>query len=245
MRIIADLKYACREGAFWDLLLPEGDTFDLLIWFHGGGLESGNRKDPPFAEDLTRHGIAVASVEYRMYPQAKFPDFIVDCADAVKYILDHIREYGEVNRILVSGQSAGAYITLMLALDEHYLADSGADRSRITAYISDSAQITTHYRVLGERGMDPRLERIDEAAPIYHLNAATSVRNLLLIAYKEDLPCRPEQNRLFFQSIRRFCPDQHIVLTELEGGHCNGSSNRNARGTFDFNDTLLSFLAGI
>lgn len=245
MRLIADLPYAARENACFDLYLPDDDTFDLVIYFHGGGLEKGTRKSIHFAQDLTEQGVAVASVEYRMYPAAKFPEYLIDGAEAVKYITDHISEYGTVRRTLISGGSAGAYITLMLAFDEHYLADAGMDRSRIAAYVSDSAQITSHFRVLKERGVDSRLERIDDAAPIYHLSETSSFGHLLLIAYTQDMPCRPEQNQLFFKSIQRLCPDQHTELVMLEGKHVNGSVHRNEKGTFDYNDTLLAFLKNL
>ena len=242
MKLIENLPYAARENACFDLFLPESETFDLLIWFHGGGLENGTRKSIHFAQDLTEHGLAVASVEYRMYPDAKFPDYLEDSAEAVKYIADHVSAYGTVRKLLISGQSAGAYITLMLAFDEHYLADAGMDRSRIAAYISDSAQITSHFRVLKERGVDSRLERIDDAAPIFHLSDRSSFGHLLLIAYTQDMPCRLEQNQLFLKSIQRLCPDQHTELVVLEGKHVNGSVHRNEKGSFDYNDVLLAFL---
>lgn len=245
MKMIADVKYGQHDMAYVDFLLPENDSFDLLIWFHGGGLEKGSRKNPRFAEDLVNGGMAVASVEYRMYPDAQFPDFLVDCADAVKYIMDHISEYGNANRIFVAGGSAGAYITLMLAFDKQYLANAGVNRDGIAAFISDSAQITTHFNVLRERGVDTRLERIDPAAAIYHLSPESDFRHLLLICYENDMPCRPEQNRLFFKSIQRLCPDQHTEFVQLPGGHCRGSVKRNEKGTFDFNDVLLDFITRV
>ena len=42
MKVINDIKYANRDNAYFDLYLPESDSFDLLIWFHGGGLEEGS-----------------------------------------------------------------------------------------------------------------------------------------------------------------------------------------------------------
>ena len=133
-------------------------------------------------------------------------------------------------------------MTLMLAFDEHYLEDAGVERTAIAGFVSDSSQITTHFGILKERGMDYRLERIDEAAPIYFLNENTKVPNLLLIAYEEDMPCRPEQNQLFYKSICRIFPDNKVQFKMLPGGHCNGSGARNEKGTFDFNDALLEFL---
>jgi len=242
MRKFEDISYGPGKMDFYDVHLPQEDSFDLLIWFHGGALEAGSRKDCCFAGDLNQKGLAVVSVEYRLYPEAKFPEFIEDGARAVKHILSHMDSWGRVRRVFVSGQSAGAYITLMLCLDRHYLDAVEADRERITGFVSDSAQITTHYHVLRERGMDMRLERIDEAAPIYHLSEDSRFGNLLLLWYEGDFPCRPEQNILFRESIKRFCPGQTVEWAQLPGSHCNGSSRRNEKGTYDFCDALLAFL---
>jgi hypothetical protein len=157
-------------------------------------------------------------------------------------VLDHLQEYAEAKLIFVAGQSAGAWLTLMLAFDTHYLRDAGVDLNRIAGFVSDSSQITTHFSVLRERGIDHRLERIDEAAPIYFLSEKSEVRNLLLISYEEDMPCRPEQTKLFYKSIRRILPQSEVELKMLPGGHCNGSCARNEKGTFDFNDALLEYL---
>ena len=242
MKTINDLQYGSLKEQLLDIYLPDGACKDFLIWFHGGGLEFGSRKDIKIHEDLTKRGIGIASVEYSMYPDAKFPRFVEDSALAVRWIVDHLREHTAYERLYISGQSAGAWLTLMLAFDEHYLQDAGVDRSGIAGFISDSAQITSHFRILRERGMDYRLERIDDAAPIYFLTENSNVNNLLLISYDEDMPCRPEQNKLFYKSIQHICPGIHVELKMLPGGHCNGSEAKNEWGTFDFNNTLLEFL---
>ena len=242
MRFIPDIRYDVLENSFLDLYLPDGECKDLLIWFHGGGLVSYSRKNILFAEDLTAQGIGIASVEYRLYPQAKFPDFLMDAAQAVKFLLDNIKNYADPERIFISGQSAGAYITLMLAFDNTYFENAGVDRAAISGYISDSAQITTHYSVLEEKGIPKILERIDEAAAIYHLSKESKVNNLLLIYYTDDIPCRPEQNLLFYKSIRKVCPEINVAIKELPGEHTNGSIRRNIQGTFDYCDALLDFI---
>jgi dipeptidyl aminopeptidase/acylaminoacyl peptidase len=191
---------------------------------------------------MTQAGVGVASVEYRLYPQAVYPDFLEDCAQAVAYIVSHKQEMGNPERLYVSGQSAGAWLTLMLAMDSRWLDRAGADRRDITGYISDSAQVTTHFNVLRERGLDTRLERIDEAAPLFWLSDECPADNLLLLWYTEDMPCRPEQNRLLLRGLQRFFPDRNIRGVELPGGHCSGSANRNEKGTFDYADLALDFM---
>lgn len=243
MKRIPNIKYNDLENSFLDLYLPDGECRDLIIWFHGGGFVNLDRTRIQFAEDLTEAGVGVASVEYRMYTHgAKFPDFLVDGANAVKFLQDNIHRYANPRRIFVSGQSAGAYLALMLAFDNTYLDNAGADRRAIAGFISDSAQTTTHFNVLKERGVNPRLERIDDAAPLYHISPETELNSLLLIYYTQDVVCRPEQNKLLCQSLRKLCPNLNVQMAELPGKHTFGSEHRNEKGTFDFNDTVLAFL---
>jgi len=242
MNVFEDLQYGPQPEQKLDIYLPEGHCNVFLVWFHGGSLKFGSRKDIRFHEDLMEHGIGIASVEYRMYPDAAFPVFVEDAALSVRWLMDNLKQYTDCERIYVSGQSAGAWLTLMLAFDEHYLRDAGVDREKIAGFISDSAQITSHFSVLRERGVDYRLERIDDAAPIYFLTEQSGVSNLLLISYEEDIPCRPEQNKLMYKSIQRICPHIPVELKMLPGGHCSGSSGRNEKGTFAFNDALLDYL---
>lgn len=245
MRVEENIKYGSGENDFLDIYYPDTQEFDILVWFHGGGIESGSRKDICFANDLVKEGMAVVSVEYCMYPEAVFPEFITDCARAVKYVVEHVQTEKDAKRVFISGQSAGAYITMMLAMNKKYLEEVGVDRSQITGFISDSSQMTVHFNVLRERGLDTRLERIDEAAPMYYLSKNCFEGNLLIIYYTDDMYCRPEQNCLFYKSIKRFCPKQHIEIVELVGMHCQGSTERNGKGTFDYCDALLGFLKAV
>ena len=245
MKIIENLKYAQYPSCLIDLILPDKEPFDVIIWFHGGGLESGSRKGITggIGRELAEIGFAVASADYRLYPSAKFPDYIKDAARAVRYVIDHSDMYGKVGRFFVGGSSAGAYLTLMLALDRSYFRDAGVDVSKISGYLSDSAQTTVHYNVLRERSIDPSLERIDEAAPLYHLNKNSDFGNMLLVCYDEDIKCRPEQNRLFYAAAMHICPQNRMLFKQLPGRHCSGTSKKNSDGSYDFVDCLKELLS--
>lgn len=56
-----------------------------------------------------------------MYPTAKFPEYLEDAAAAVAWAKAHIQEYGGNGELYVSGQSAGAWISMMLCVNEKYL----------------------------------------------------------------------------------------------------------------------------
>ena len=242
--IAKDILYGAYEADRLDLYTPEKAGFDTVIVFHGGGLEKGSKNNLTYMNDLTDAGCGVVCADYRMYPDAKFPDFVEDAAQAVRWVQDHIAEYGGSGNLYVSGHSAGAYLTMMLCLAEKYLAEAGVDRSHIKGYSSDAAQIMTHFNVLRERGINSRLERIDEAAPIYWFSEKSDFPKLLLIWYTEDIVCRPEENKLFLRNVERVNPAlaARITACELEGKHCSGCKPRPSGETPPYVKLLLEFM---
>lgn len=226
-----------------DLYLPEKQDFDTILWFHGGGIEGGSRKDNIFASSVVKKGYAFVSAEYRMYPNAHFPDFVEDAAAAVAWVISHIKEYGGSGKVYVSGESAGAYLTMMLCMDQHYLADAGIDQKQIAGYISDSAQQFVHFNVLRELGMDSRIERIDEHAPIFFVREGLQIRPLLLLYYSDDMKCRPEETRLIYASMQRVMPEAQVAIQELPGGHCCKCKDED--GEYRFVSEMMKFIEGL
>ena len=242
MRTILDVPYSARENALINFYLPDEDNFATVIFFHGGGIEHGSRKmDPEMAEALTNQGIAFASVEYRMYPTARFPEFIEDAAESAAWIKKNIASYGGNDKIFISGSSAGAYLTMMLYCDKQYLAAHGLKSSDFTGFISDSSQMTTHFNVLRERGLNTKLERIDDGSPLYFVDENLDLVPLLLIYYAKDMVCRPEQNRLFHRAISHVFPDANIPMIELPGGHCAGRLKKE-NGEYDLINAITDFV---
>ncbi len=204
-----------------DIFFPEVEDFFTIVYFHGGGLIEGDKGDShEFVKHLTKLGFAVATANYSLLTEKKFPECVKDAARAVKYVKDNIKSKG----ILVMGQSAGAYLTLMLCLNKEYLKEVGVDNKEIVGWISDAGQPTTHFNILKlERGLDPLLQRVDEAAPLYYVNKDTYFSHLLLMTYECDLPNRLEQNKLLMSSIKTFSKDLDVELKILKGEHCHGS----------------------
>jgi acetyl esterase/lipase len=101
-----------------DLYVPDGDgPFPLIVWIHGGAWLAGSkdlRAGGPQRRQLGR-GYAVASVEYRLSRQAKFPAQINDCKAAVRWLRAHAVEYRlDADRIGVWGSSAGGHLVALL-----------------------------------------------------------------------------------------------------------------------------------
>ena len=243
MKSIQDIVYN-GFGQKLDLNLPDGETKAVFVYFHGGGLEAGSKKaDAAYHKYLTERGIAVADVNYRMYPEAKFPEFISDAADAVKWVKDHLPEYGIPEKIFVGGSSAGGYLSMMLCFDEKYLSERGIAPNSLAGYVHDAGQPTTHFNVLRERGVDTRRVIVDEAAPLYHIgkngNACT---DMLFIVSDNDMQNRYEQTMLTLSTLKHFgYPDEKIDLIVMNGKHCAYSLRVDEDGESAFGKIVYPF----
>ena len=246
MKKIENIEYSKKHNEKLDVYLPDEKGFITVIYFHGGGIVAGDKADSFYveiAERFAENGYAFVSVNYRMYPNAKFPDFLEDAAEAVAYTKKHIPEWGGSGEVMISGQSAGAWMSLMLCLNKKYLNAVGIDPSEISAWLIDSAQTTTHFNVLKyELGEDPNLQRINEFAPQFFVDAQTSFSKMLLIFYENDMPCRKEQNMLFYKSVLLFNKEADIVYKTLPGEHCHGSTQKDADGEFAYVKTAFAWL---
>ena len=242
MKIIKDVEY--YNGLKLDLYIPDKDNFSTIIDLHGGGINSGNKRDiSPTSEEFCKHGYGVVSVEYSLYPNTKFPLYVKDTAKAVRYVFDHIKEYGGSNNIYLSGHSAGAYIIMLLCLDKSYLNEVGLSPLDIKGYISDAAQMSDHFNVQQyERGLDPWLQRITEFAPLYYVGPGIKTNPILLIWYTEDILCRKQQNLLFLESLKYYYPEANVTPKELEGGHCSALFKQCEDGDHVFTKVALEWL---
>jgi acetyl esterase/lipase len=85
-----------------------------IIFFHGGGWIRGNKETAvtsivPWLE----MGWNVVNVEYRMARTALAPAAVEDGQCALRFVVDEAKTYGvDVNRIVVSGESAGGHLAL-------------------------------------------------------------------------------------------------------------------------------------
>ena len=123
-----------------DVWVPTGkrhreQTLPVVIFFYGGGWNSGSRGDYGFVGGaFAGHGFIAIVPDYRLVPEVRFPAFVEDGALAVKWARDHAARFGgDPGRITVAGHSAGAYIGAMLALDPQWLRRAGVDPAIVRA----------------------------------------------------------------------------------------------------------------
>ncbi len=229
MIVKKDICYAKAQHnkGFLDIYLPETTVEKVMIYFHGGGLEAGN-KELPHVERYTDRNIAVVCPNYRIYPDAKYPEFIEDAAEAVAYIKNNLNLVDNCDDIYIGGSSAGGYLSLMLYFDEKYLAKYGLSVNDFSGFIHDAGQPTTHFNVLRERGIDSRRVVIDEAAPIYHIEEYVKKPKMMIFVSEKDIYNRLEQTTLLISTLKDFhYPTELVTYHYMENyGHCEYKGDR-------------------
>ena len=230
-----------------DIYLPDSlKPLKTIVYVHGGGLVEGDKRDEHkerFGKFFTDENYAFVSVDYNLYPNAKWPSYIEEVAHSIKFLEDNLKKYNLSRDIYISGSSAGSYIIMMLCLDKHYLSDAGADYSLIKGWISDDGQMTDHFNVQEiELKMDPWVQRITKYGPLYYVDKDTNISRLLLLYYDDDLPMRKEQNLLFYETLKHFRPETDVQIMELHGTHCEGTCRPESNGRYRFVDIILDWI---
>ena len=232
------------KDLYLDLFLPEKDEFYTIIHFHGGGLVEGDKGDTyKFVEHLVNLGFAVATANYSLLPKVKYQEILNDAGEAVRFINENISKYGKSKGLFISGQSAGAWITLMLCFNKSILESKNIKNEQVLGWISDSAQPTSHFNILKiEQGLDPLTQRIDECAPLFYVNENTTFSKILLMSYEDDLANRLEQNKLLYSSLKSFNKDADIEFKLLKKWHCHGSCELDDDGEFEVIKSIKDWL---
>ena len=91
----------------------------VVVFFHGGGWVIGSiaTHDALCTSLAARSGAVVASVEYRLSPEAPFPLPLDDCLAATRWVAANAAELGvDQDRLAVAGDSAGGNLAAAVAL---------------------------------------------------------------------------------------------------------------------------------
>lgn len=102
-----------------DLYTPAGQgPFPVLLFVYGGSWDSGHRQDYGFVgHAFAARGFLTAIADYRLVPDAHYPDFVDDAARAVAWLAAESGRFGgDPSRLCVAGHSAGAYTAVQAVL---------------------------------------------------------------------------------------------------------------------------------
>jgi acetyl esterase/lipase len=171
--VVTDQAYGPLPRHRYDVYSPRTVSPDtpVLVFFHGGSWQRGVKEEYRFVgAAFARAGIQTVLVNYRLYPDVVFPDFMADAALAVAHLK---RDVAGDRPMVISGHSAGAQIVALLAGDPRYLAVVGTDICTATAgMIGVSGPYTFTPVEPAFRAIFPE-DRLDAARP---LNFPTNAR---------------------------------------------------------------------
>ncbi len=164
----------------------------VVIFWYGGGWTSGTRAGYSFAgRAFAAQGFLVVVPDYRKVPAVRFPAFLEDGAQAVRWTRDHAREFGgDPDRIALVGHSAGAYTAAMLALDPRYLREAGVAPTTIKAAVGLSGPYD-FYPFTAQSAVDAMAGVADPLTTQPIRYARADAPPMLLVTSDKDTVVRP------------------------------------------------------
>jgi acetyl esterase/lipase len=219
----------------------------LVIWIHGGGWRGGDKKGGPMRA-LLNAGFAVASINYRLSGEAKWPAQFDDCRSAISYLESHAGEYGiDPNRVALWGASAGGHLVLMLALKDGTAHGIKAvcdwfGPTDLVSYIQ--SQKTTPnglemIKQLLQTDQSGLLPAAKDASPVTFIKKDSSMPSLLIVHGKQDPLVPVDQS----ENLAKRLIDlgySNITLSVIKGGHgFPGFGNDTIQNTIGFFKSTL------
>ncbi len=167
-----DLEYA-RVGELslkLDLHQPPGkQRSPLIVWVHGGAWRSGSKTSMPLKK-LVEDGWVVASVDYRLSTQARFPAQIHDIKAAIRFLRGNVGRLGIAARqIVIAGDSAGAHLAALVGVSnghaelEGEVGADGSQKSDVQGILSfyGAANLTSILKQSTPHGLSVRVPALD------------------------------------------------------------------------------------
>jgi len=128
VRVTRDVPYGAHPRQVLDVFRPAAPfggarAAPVMIFVHGGAFVRGDKRVSEEIYDnvlyyFARNGFLGLNAEYRLAPEARFPDGARDVAAAVAWAERHAAEHGgDPSRIYVFGHSAGGTHVATFAFD--------------------------------------------------------------------------------------------------------------------------------
>jgi len=236
-KIHRDLPYADSKNKLQtlDIYAPRaGTNHPVAIWIHGGGWHSGDKTEidnKPKA--FTEKGYIFVSINYRLWTppwtnsdhegvrrfqwSPTFPGTVTltdeaeDIAKAVRWVRDHIQDYGGSREALVVlGHSAGASLSALVCTDDRYLKGEGVPLAVIKACVpvdGDAYDIPLHMKTAPVRQAEIDRQRFGDdqmqsrLSPVAHVATGKNIPRFL-IPYVADHPLTSSQSQRLAAALR-------------------------------------------
>jgi arylformamidase len=125
-----NIPYAnpAHERQVLDVYSPHNaKDLPVVFWIHGGGWQTGDKSDVQIKPKVFMDkGFVFVSTNYRLLPSVDMATLVRDIAKSIRWVHDHIAEYGgDPTRLFIMGHSAGAQLAALICIDDRYLKAEG------------------------------------------------------------------------------------------------------------------------
>jgi acetyl esterase/lipase len=213
--------------------LPADARAPVLLQVHGGAWTMGQKEGQaePLMGHLAARGWVCVTANYRLSPQATWPDHIVDVKRALAWTKANIAEYGgDPDFVAITGGSAGGHLSALAALTpNHAEFQPGFEDADTT--VAAAVPLYGIYDFVNSMGSDDGLEdflatrvfksrladdrrRWQQASPISHVGPHAPP--FLILHGTNDSLVPLDQPRAFVATLRRQST-QPVVYAELPG----------------------------
>ena len=241
-QILRDISYrddSADSKHRLDLFVPETSNWPILIFVHGGALNSGDKCLRVGGNDVygnigrfyASQGIGVGVINYRLQPAVTWREQVIDVAQATAWIFANAARYGgDASRLFLGGHSAGAHLVTRVALDPEPLKGFGLSPTILSGVIAvsgagydlaDQQTYTLRHRFRPYetrfRCGDPTDNWKREASPINY--AAPGAPPFLILYAERETKSLQRQSQLLHETLQRNQIESELVVVPRQS-HC-------------------------
>lgn len=241
-------KDVIYDDATWlklDVYSPPGaQNAPVVVFFYGGRWSGGFRQDYKFVgQALTQQGFVAVVPDTRYYPKARFPTFVEDAAQAVKWTHDNIEKFGgSPSKLFVMGHQSGAHIAAMLALDPEYLKAAGGKRNWLSGMIGLAGPYDFLPLTSSElRDLFGPPDQFDKSQPIQYVDGRNPP--LLLLHGEDDLDVLVKNTRNLAAAVVRAGGEvETVIYPKMDNNRILSTIAAPLRSTSDVLTNITEFI---
>ncbi|HLO33316.1 MAG TPA: alpha/beta hydrolase [Anaerolineales bacterium] len=236
-----------------DVYFPEaGGPWPTVMYVHGGSWIGGDKSEAGmFARGMTLQGYLVVSINYRLYPAARYPAMIEDVKCAVRSLRANASQYNlDPNRIAAIGASAGGHLVALLGTSDQSMGlDVGEyldQSSRVQAVVA-MAPVTDLTRKFPNADIELMRhvgfgeDNIVQASPITHVTADDPP--FLLIHGDRDTVVPYGQSQLMYERLLQMNVPAQLVIVKNADHSLTAPDGSSSPSLAEINQIILDFLA--
>jgi arylformamidase len=169
-----ELAYGSAPAERLDFFPAAEQTAPLLAFIHGGYWQSLDKGDFSYPAPVFREaGIAYASLNYTLAPQARIGQMVEEIRRALAYLHGEAGKLGfDRDRIVVAGHSAGGHLAAMAAITDWAAYDRPRDLLTGACCISGLYELEPLHKSYQQPVLQLDPESVDSLSPQRHIPAS-------------------------------------------------------------------------